>query len=225
MYYVNKLVVFLVLNFFAIPLLYSQEKIYIKTFRGESITPYIKDITELCITIYREYPYLYEGTEEEYLPFIEHYTCSNYGIACLLFDNTKPIGVAIGMPMDEMREKYKKPFINARPQENCEELFYLGEFLLLNDYRDQGFGKQMYLELERLVKENPKLKKICFCKFDETDQGPLMPENYKALDHFWEKLEFDKCDDLTVTVYWRNIYSEEDSPHKLMHWLKTLFKD
>jgi GNAT superfamily N-acetyltransferase len=196
-----------------------------KTFRGESISSYVKDITDLCISIYAEYPYLYEGTEEEYLPFIEHYTQSKNGIACILFDHEKPIGIAIGMPMNEMREKYKHPFVNARPKENCEELFYLGEFLLLKDYRGQGLGKQMYSELEHLVKEYVGLKKICFCKIDETNQNPLKPENYKALDGFWAKLGFDKCDDINVTVYWRNVCEDNESPHQLVYWLKSLSSD
>ncbi len=222
---INKLIMPVILSFFVIPLLFAQENTHIKAFRGESITPYIKDITDLSITIYKEYPYLYEGTEEEYLPFIEHYTHSNYGIACLLFDDAKPIGVAIGMPMNEMREKYKQPFISARPQDNCDEIFYLGEFLLLKAYRGQGFGKQMYLELEHLIKENESLKKICFCKIDESDQNPLMPKNYRPLDGFWKKLGFGKCDDITVTVYWRNVFEENDSPHKMVYLLKSLSED
>lgn len=224
MRYLNNVIMPVILSFFAIPLLFAQENIHMKTFRGKSIIPYIKDITDLSITIYKEYPYLYEGTEEEYLPFIEHYTLSNDGIACLLFDNEKPIGVAIGMPINEMREKYQQPFINARPEENSNELFYLGEFLLLNDYRGQGFDKQMYLELERLIRENEDFKKICFCKIDEVDQNPLMPKNYKPLDEFWTKLGFDKCDDIIVSVYWRNVFEADDSPHKLVYWLKSLSK-
>lgn len=225
MKYINKLIIPIILNFFAIPLSSAQGNIHTKTFRGQSITPYIKDITDFSITIYKEYPYLYDGTEEEYLPFIEHYSHSNYGIACLLFDDAKPIGVAIGMPMNEMREKYKQPFISARPQENCDELFYLGEFLLLKDYRGQGFGKQMYLELEQLIREDKGLKKICFCKIDESDHNPLIPKDYKPLDGFWEKLGFDRCDDITVTVYWRNVCEEDDSPHKMAYWLKSLAED
>lgn len=225
MHCLNKLTLSIILSFFMLPLLHCHGNIYMEAFRGTSITPFVKDITDLCIEIYREYPYLYEGTEEEYLPFIEHYTSSNNGIACLLFDNTKPIGVAIGMSMNEMREKYKQPFINARPLENCNELFYLGEFLLLKDYRGKGFGKQMYLELERLVKENLNLQKICFCKIDEDVHNPLIPADYKSLDEFWRKLGFEKCDDATVIVDWRDVSAEKDSPHKLVYWLKTLPRD
>jgi GNAT superfamily N-acetyltransferase len=203
------------------PLSYAQSNIHLEIFQGESIIPYVKDIADLSVRIYKEYPYLYEGTEEEYLPFIEHYTQFNEGIACILFDSAKPIGVAIGMPMNEMREKYKDPFVNARPQESCDEVFYLGEVLLLKAHRGQGLGKKMYLELERKIQENKIMKKVCFCKIDETKRDPLMPNGYKPLDGFWKKLGFHKCEDIRVTVYWCNVNEESESPHEMVYWLKS----
>ena len=203
--------------------LIAKENISIRTFRGELISPFLQDITDLCITIYKEYPYCYEGTKEEYFPFIEYYAHDN-GIACLLFDGNHPVGVAIGMPISEMREKYKAPFHHARPHENFEEIFYLGEILLLKDYRCRGLGTEMYLEFERSVKENKNFKKICFCKIDESNQTNLEPENYKPLDGFWEKNGFDRCDDITVIVNWQNVGEVDESPHKLVYWLKSFSK-
>lgn len=210
---------------FATPSLIAEESFSMKTFKGESITPFLKDITDLCITIYKEYPYCYEGTEEEYFPFIEYYALSDNGIASLLFDNDRPVGIAIGMPMSEMREKYREPFTKARPYEDFDKLFYLGEFLLLKNYRGRGLGKEMYLEIERSVKENENLKKICFCKIDESNQIHLESENYKPLDGFWEKIGFNKCDDITVIVHWQNVGEVDDSPHKLVYWLKSFSKN
>ena len=204
--------------FFLSSTLIAEETLSMRTYRGKSITPFLKDITDLCVTIYKEYPYLYEGTQEEYFPFIEHYAHSEHGIACLLFDNERLVGVAIGMPLNEMRDKYQAPFTNARPQENFREIFYLGEFLLVKDYRGRGLGKKIYLEFERSVTN---MKKICFCKIDETDRKILETENYRPLDGFWEKFGFHKCEDVSVTVNWQNVGELEESPHQLVYWLKS----
>lgn len=204
--------------------LMAAESLSVKTLRGKSIAPYLHNITDLCVQIYKEYPYLYEGTSEEYFPFIEYYAQSENGIACLLFDKDRPVGVAIGMPINEMREKYKGPFMNARPHENLGEIFYLGEYLLLKDYRGKGLGKEIYLEFERSVKKNQNMKKICFCKIDESNQTNLEIENYKPLDGFWVKNGFKKCDDITVSVDWQNVGELNDSPHILIYWLKPFSK-
>lgn len=223
MQYINKRFILVILSFFTISLLFGEENIHMKRFKGQAISPYVRDITDLSLIIYKEYPHLYEGTEEEYLPFIEHYTHSKCGIACLLFDHAKPIGVAIGMPMSAMRGKYQQPLLNARPEENFDTLFYLGELLLLKEYRGRGFGKQMYLELEQLVREEGAFKKICFCTIDEADlkSNPMKPKDYTSLDGFWRKLGFEKYNDITFSVYWRNLFEADDTPHKMSYWIKS----
>lgn len=56
----------------------------LQVLQGNDIHSRVKDITALSLIIYREYPYLYEGTEEEYLPAIQHYAQSENGLACVL---------------------------------------------------------------------------------------------------------------------------------------------
>lgn len=189
--------------------------------QGAVINSRVKDITDLSLIIYREYPYLYEGTQEEYLPLIQHYAQSENSIACLLLDDEKPIGIAIGMPMNVMRENYKQPILHSEAV-NIDSLFYLGEFLLLEAYRGKGFGKQMYREFERLVKEKGNFTTLCFCKISEFESHPLMPVKYKPLDDFWIKLGFEKVENLNFSVVWRNVDEVEDSPHHLVYWMKAL---
>lgn len=207
---------------FVFPLFSAEDSLTLKVLKGDEITPYVKEITDIAIDVYKEYPYLYEGTVEEYFPFIEHYSHSNFGIACLLFDGEKPVGVAIGMPLVEMRERYKLPLMSARPDENFAEIYYLGEFLLLNQYRSQGYGKKMYLKLEDLVRANPDFSKLCFCKIVEWDYHPLMPKDYKSMDGFWSKRDYLMCDDITVSVYWNEVGTNEETIHHLVYWIKDL---
>lgn len=204
------------------PFLFSHENCRIEVFKGAEIIPYVKKVTDLSLAIYREYPYLYEGTEEEYMPFIEHYAKSELGMACILFDDEKPVGVAIGMPMDTMRKKYQEPLLSKYPEANINSFFYLGEFLILKEYRGKGFGKQIYVELEQSIKKEKLFKTICFCKIDEFELHPLKPDNYKSLDEFWRKLGFEQVEDLSTSVAWRNINELEDSPHKMVYWIKTM---
>ncbi|QLH36622.1 MAG: hypothetical protein HWD61_11200 [Parachlamydiaceae bacterium] len=207
-------------NFFLCSDAYSQD-INIKSFEGKEILPYVKEITELCLIIYKEYPFLYEGTEAEYLPFIEYYAQSDQSIACIVFDHARPVGVAIGMPLHLMREKYQTPFSNLCPNEILSEFFYLGEFLLLHEYRGQNLGKQMYLEFERLI-QNKDQKNICFCSIDETLTFTPPPLNYHPLEEFWCHLGYQKCKEMTFSIDWRNISESQDSSHPMIYWIKKI---
>lgn len=212
-----------VIGLFIVPFLSAHETCHMQVLKGEAIRPYVKDITDLCLVVYREFPYLYEGTEEEYMPAIEHYAQSPLGIACVLFDNQKLVGIAIGEPMGAMREKYKQPLLNFYSESELDAFFYFGEFLLLKEYREKGLGQKMYFELEKQINEEGQLRTICFCKIAEFDKHPLMPKNYKSLDEFWTKLGFSQREEIATSVFWRNIGEEEDSPHKMIYWVKSNF--
>lgn len=196
----------------------SLESFEFKTYYRNSIEPHVKAINDLALTVYREHPYNYAGTEEEYLPFIQYYCHS--GIATALFEDGKLIGIAIGMPLSEMRDKYRLPFIQARPQTDDSTVYYLGEFLLLKEYRKQGFGKGMYFAFEDSVRNMGLFSEICFCKIDERNiKGS---NDYQPLDGFWKRLGFEVCHDVSCTVYWQNSGDLEESEHHLVYFNKQL---
>lgn len=200
----------------------NAQDLEIRTFKGQAIAPYVNDITCLTLIIYREYPYLYEGTAEEYGPFIQYYADFENSVAAILFDHDKPVGVAIGMPIQDMRDKYKEPLLNFDPSLENESLFYLGELLLLKDYRGKGWGKKMYLALEQEAKRQN--NKICFCQIEDWPKHPQRPVFYQPLNEFWYKLGFEPIKDFSFSVSWRNISESEESSHQMYYWIKTVEK-
>lgn len=213
-----------VFGLFIMVFLHADEAtIRMEVVQGEAIHAYVKDITDLSLIIYREYPYLYEGTEEEYLPHIQHYAQPE-SVACLLFDNEKTIGVAIGLPLKAMRDNYKRPLLNSDVYINIDSVFYLGEILLLPEYRGRGLGKQMYLKFEEMVRKKENFKSICLSKISELESHPRMPAQYKSLDTFWAKLGFKRLNNVHFSVVWLNVGDQEESSHKMVYWIKTLYR-
>jgi GNAT superfamily N-acetyltransferase len=188
---------------------------------SKDIMPHVEAITNLCLIVFKEYPYLYDGYFEEYVPFIKGYAQSEHGIGCLLFDDNKLVGVAIGCPLNEICEKtFQKPFIEHNYQ-NLHQFFYLGELVLLKEYRGKGHGKKLYYTVENEV-----IKKgfptIYFCKIIEFDNHPLMPADYYSLDSFWTHLGFQTCQDLQFNGFWKVVGKTEVSTHPMIFWMKQL---
>lgn len=209
--------ILVLLALFIAPHLFSQT---LETLQGQQIKPFVEQITNLSLEVYREAPYLYEGSLEEYGPFIGYYSESAQGIASLVFVHDTLVGVAIGMPMVEMREKYLQPYAMKRPGENLSEVFYLGEFLLLKEYRGKGWGKEMFSSFEAKAQEQ-NFKKICLCSITESHLNCDYQDN-SSTDRFWEKLGFTKCEDITFSVAWKNVGTEENHPHQMVYWFKAL---
>lgn len=181
----------------------SSESPQIVVLEGAQINPYLKDIVELMLAVYREPPYLYEGTMEEYLPLVQTYADSKQGIAALLFDEKKLIGVAAGAPLKDVNPKWHDPFKN----DDMEKIFYIGDEVLLSDYRGKRLGSQLF---DTLVNSIPSsLETIAFSRIEE--KSPLN-DALKARG-FIERPE------KTVIIPWREIGSnEEEVPHKLIFW-------
>lgn len=195
-----------------------EANVRLQVLRCQEIEAYVDAITELALIVYREYPYLYDGTMKEYLPLIQIYATSQDGIACLLFDNKKLIGAAIGLPFLEMRDNYKELFAD----EDLKDYYYLGALLLLKQYRGQGFGKKMYTAFEESVSALKVFQTLCFCKIQEFDKHPLMPRGYQSLESFWKKLGYIEHPKLTFTIPWKDIDAPKVRQHTLVYWTKDL---
>lgn len=202
----------------------AQDGIRFETYRGEEINSHIKEITDLALAVYREYPYLYEGTADEYMPILALNGNSSCGLACLVYDNGELIGVALGMPAAEVRKHYLEPLLRVSSLEEVQTSFYLAEMLLFQEYRSNGLGKQIYLALEQLVKAEGSFNRIYFCNIVESDQNPLRPNEYVSFDDFWpmQQLGFDKCESLTFNAFWQNIGETDVTPHQQVYWTKLI---
>lgn len=193
----------------------SYGQIHIEVFQGEKILPYIKELTQIALHAYREYPYLYEGTEEEYLPIMMQ-TCKGEGIAAIAFDGDKPIGTAIGMPID-----YEETFRHVFLDDPCfDSIYYLSQLILLKEYRSCGYAKQMVHAFEKGVENLNRFNTICLCQIAEEENE--RPSTYYSMDSFWIKQGYTEHRELYRYVKWLDIDQSEPSWHLMLFWTKPI---
>jgi hypothetical protein len=211
--------IFQMIGFAGMAVCYAEGEMQIKVLHGKEIAPYVQDITALCLTVYREYPYLYEGTVSEYEPYIQSYADSPNGIVCLLFEGDRLVGATTGIPIHEMRDRFQEPF--KKIGEDLTSIFYLGEMVLLKGYRGKRYASQMYFEFEQSVKDANRYAKICFCTIKESEDHPLKPAGYVSLEDVCIRAGFIKHEELNFTGYWTVIGETEESPQHLYYWIKN----
>lgn len=185
-----------------------QESPNIVVLRGAEIEPYLEEIVDLMLIVYKESPFFYEGTREEYLPLVKFYSDSKDGIACLMFDGKKIIGVAAGAPLSQVSEKWQTPF----KQDEIEKIFYLGDEVLLEKHRGQHLGSKLFDAFVRAVPAS--FSKIAFAKIEESIEPPLNAAIRNR--GFVERL------DKSVIIPWNEFGRKEEVPHKLVFWTKDL---
>ncbi len=194
--------------------------IQIKSVTGNCIKPYIKDLARLRMELFRDFPYLYDGSleyEEEYLSV---YLRSRQTIIVLALDGARVVGASSGMPMSIESEEVKAPFVNtAIPPER---VFYFGESLLMKAYRGRGIGHLFFDEREMHAKLLKRFSHTAFCAVVRPDDHPGRPAGYLPLDPFWVKRGYTRRPDLVTSFSWQDLNETQESLKPMVFWIREI---
>ncbi len=188
---------------------------------GSGILPYIKDLAQLRMDIFRDYPYLYEGSLDYEERYLQNYQKSDRTMIVIVKDGDRVVGVSSALPLVMESEEIQQVFSDAGISPS--EVFYFGESLLMKSYRGRGYGHVFFDEREAFAKKQGAYRFTAFFAVQRSDDHPMKPQNYKPLDGFWIKRGYIKRPDLTTWFSWRDIGHEEETKKPMMFWLKKLY--
>lgn len=187
---------------------------------GKKLKPYLKEIGKLRIRVFREFPYLYDGSAEYEREYLQKYIESDRSIAVMAFDNDKLVGCSTAIPLADESEAFQKPFIEAGI--SPETVFYCGESVLLKEYRGLGIYKHFFKEREHHAKRIGDFDLITFCAVSRPEDHPLRPNDYTPLDRVWEKYGYQKREELRTTFPWKDLDETKESDKEMVFWTKKL---
>jgi GNAT superfamily N-acetyltransferase len=177
-------------------------------------------LAELRIQVFREYPYLYEGSLDYERNYLEKYTRSENASTFLVFDGDQVVGASTCLPLCEADKEFQTPFTcqNLSP----EQIFYYGESILLPAYRGKGYGKEFFQIREKAARESGRYTWATFCAVNRDPNDPRRPKDYRDLSPFWQRQGFGKRPELTCSFPWKEIGQSEESEQTLTFWVKQL---
>ncbi|MCB1233093.1 MAG: GNAT family N-acetyltransferase [Verrucomicrobiae bacterium] len=190
----------------------------LESFRGPELEPHLDELGRLRITVFREFPYLYEGTLEYERPYLQTYLNTPRSLVVLAFDDDRMVGATTCLPMADECAAFKKPFLENGIA--VEQVCYFGESILLPEYRGQGVGKQFFSLREAHADSLPDIRYTAFCAVDRPSDHPLRPDNYRPLDDFWNRQGYVKRPDLQCVFHWKEIDELTESPKTLTFWVR-----
>lgn len=187
---------------------------------GEQLSHYIPELAQLRITVFHDYPYLYDGDLDYEQRYLKTYTEAPDSVIVLAFDGNKVVGASTGIPLKHETDEVKQPFINAGYA--IDKVFYCGESVLLSDYRGQGAGVAFFEHREAHASEIGGFEYSCFCGVQRPEDHPRRPADYVPLDHFWRKRGYEKQPELNTTFHWKELDEMAESPKPMTFWMKKL---
>lgn len=189
------------------------------TKQGNAIASVFDDLAKLRITVFRDFPYLYEGSLDYEKEYLKIYSKSERAFLFAVYDGEKMVGATTCIPLSDETNEVQAAFKNAGS--DIGKIFYFGESILLTQYRGLGLGHRFFDEREKHAAGFGTFKTTCFCSVERINH-PAQPADYRPNDAFWIKRGYHKVPELTTTMEWPDIGETISTPKTMIFWTKEI---
>lgn len=183
----------------------------IETLTGPAITPALPALARLRVAVFREPPYLYDGTEASEAGHLADFARSPGAALVVAWDGATPVGCSTCMPLSEAGKSVTAPFIDRGL--DLARFFYFGESVLLAPYRGQGAGVAFFVHREAHARASG-AEIATFCAVIRTGESALAP--------FWRRRGYTHYPDLACTMRWKQVDTQSEVTNRLSFWMKPL---
>lgn len=169
----------------------------------------------LRIAVFREWPYLYEGTEDHERDYVRAFAQSPNAVLVAAFDGDTIVGAATASPMAGQDAQVLACFPDPA------EHFYFGESVLLPEYRGRGIGHAFFDHREAQARACG-AKVAAFCGVVRPADHPLRPAGFRPLDTFWRARGYAPVPGMVSEYHWKDIDQPAETAHPMQFWTRNL---
>lgn len=188
--------------------------------KGAQAAGVIEDVAGLRLSVFREFPYLYDGRREDELGYLRHYAEAPDAFVITVTDSDAVVGAATGIPLCHELQELTDPF--AGTPYAVEEIYYVGELLFYPAFRNRGLGLRLLALVEEQVRSLKSYRYLACATVVRPDDHPLRPVGYVPIDRFLGRTGFRILSGVVTSFTW----TETDGvsrDHPMQFWIKDLF--
>lgn len=205
---------------FKMGVIMTSDSLRFMTVSGRAVAPHVEALASLRVRVFREFPYLYEGEDAYERDYLQVYVNSPRSILTLAFDGDRAVGATTALPLTDEHEEMQQPFVERGY--DIARVFYLGESVLLPEYRGQGVGVKFFEAREKHARALGGFDLAAFCAVDRPENHPRRPAGYQPLNDFWTKRGYTRHPELKTAFSWKDLDEPEASPKPMTFWCKPL---
>lgn len=187
--------------------------------QGQAISTVFHDLAQLRIMVFKDFPYLYEGSMEYEMDYLHIYSKSERAFLFAVYDDTKMVGATTCIPLADETVEIQTTFLQH--EMDISSIFYFGESILLPAYRGMGLGHRFFDEREKHALSFNEYKTTCFCSVIRPINHPLAPQDYRTNEAFWSKRGYVKQEKLTTEMSWLDVGEIESTSKKMVFYTKN----
>lgn len=192
----------------------------IRRVQGDGWADYLPALARLRIEVFREFPYLYDGSYEYEAQYLRRYAEQPGSVLVIALAEGEVVGASTGMPMANETDAFRAP-VQAFGLDP-DRVFYFGESVLRREWRGSGIGWRFFDEREAHAAAWGGFTHLCFCAVDRPADHPLRPADYRPLDTLWNRRGYWREPALTTRFGWKDIDQPEATDKSMTFWLRAL---
>jgi GNAT superfamily N-acetyltransferase len=190
----------------------------ISAYTGDAARPFLGEVARLRIAVFREFPYLYEGSTDYEMEYLSNYYSSEKSLLITAKEDSVTVGISTAVALADADPEFREPIIGAGLDPG--KILYFGESVLLPEFRGKGIGHRFF-DLREEWARRWGFPITAFCAVSRPPGHPSEPKDYRPLDSFWESRGYRKRDDLVVRLPWKEVGgSDQETDHELIYWLR-----
>jgi GNAT superfamily N-acetyltransferase len=187
---------------------------------GKSMAAALDALARLRIAVFRDWPYLYDGTLDYEQKYLAKLTAAQGAIIAAAYDGDTIVGCATGAPMAEVEAAFAAPF--QAHGYDIGRIFYCGESVLLPAYRGRGLGHAFFDHREAQARALGGFTHAAFCAVVRPEDHPLRPKDYVPLHAFWEKRGYARAEGLVTRFAWKDVGQPVETEKPMQFWMRAL---
>ncbi|NRP12614.1 hypothetical protein XMM379_001236 [Aliiroseovarius sp. xm-m-379] len=191
----------------------------VRPLTGADLEDHLADVARLRMQVFRDWPYLYDGTFEYEHRYLQSYRKSEGAVLVGAFEDDQLVGAATGTPMEDHADDFAAAF--AKSGYELGDIFYHAESVLLPSFRGRGIGHRFF-DIREAHARTLGRRYAAFCSVIRPLDHPARPANYRPLDDFWRKRGYEKIDGVLASFSWKDVGKVKEDVKQLQFWIRAL---
>ncbi|MBY0351988.1 GNAT family N-acetyltransferase [Tabrizicola sp.] len=191
----------------------------VRVLRGPDLEAALDGVAQLRITVFRDWPYLYDGAQDYEREYLATYRDNPGALLVGAFHDGQPVGASTSTPMEDHAPEFAAPFrdLGIAP----EKILYGAESVLLRPYRGIGLGHR-FIDLREAHARNLGRTHVAFCSVIRPDDHPARPAAARTNDAFWRGRGYETLPGVVARFSWKDLGEAEETEKALQFWMRAL---
>ncbi len=191
----------------------------VRALTGPALEAALDDLAWLRIAVFRDWPYLYDGSLDYERAYMQTYRDSPGALLVAAFDGDRIVGASTSTPMEDHAAEFAAPMKGTGIP--LDRILYGAESVLLPAYRGQGLGHRFF-DLRETHARALGRSHVAFCSVLRPASHPMRPAQYRSNDAFWQGRGYATLPGVLAEFSWRDVGDAAETTKSLQFWMRAL---